>query len=93
MQVHPTTSASGSYALRFEHPVIAGAAVGGWLNREEDQVAIAPVEVGSGLQACRVSGVCGSAFFYSRKPWLYKFLSIVSDLYVEVSVEDGRWFI
>ena len=43
--MHPTISASGSYALRFEHPVIAGAAVGGWLNREEDQVAIAPVEV------------------------------------------------
>lgn len=44
-QVHPTTSATGSYALRFEHPVLAGAAVGGWLNRAEDQVQDAPVEV------------------------------------------------
>ena len=27
----------GGIALRFEHPTLAGTAVGGWMNRAEDQ--------------------------------------------------------
>ena len=36
------------FALRFEHPVLAGALVGGWMNRMEDQPALPAPEVQAG---------------------------------------------
>ena len=45
VQVHASASDQGGFALRFEHPVLAGALVGGWMNRAEDQPALPAPEV------------------------------------------------
>ena len=44
-QVHASVCEKGGFALRFEHPVLAGALVGGWMNRMEDQPALPAPEV------------------------------------------------
>jgi hypothetical protein len=44
MQVHPTTTDSGQFALQFEHPTLASG-VGGWMNRADKVVVEEPVEV------------------------------------------------
>ena len=36
-QVLPVQTREGGIALRFEHPTLAGTAVGGWMNRVEDR--------------------------------------------------------
>lgn len=43
-QVHPVQTRDGGIALQFEHPTLAGTAVGGWMNRLEDlpQVRLSP---------------------------------------------------
>ena len=36
VKIHPSVS-KGGLALRYEHPTIAGAALGGWMNRADAQ--------------------------------------------------------
>ena len=43
--MHASAGDQGGFALRFEHPVLAGALVGGWMNRVEDQPALPAPEV------------------------------------------------
>ena len=42
VKIHPSAHAAG-LALRYEHPVIAGAALGGWMNRSTEQPAAVQV--------------------------------------------------
>ena len=35
MKIHPVPTTAGGYALRFEHPTLAGPTVGGWMNRAD----------------------------------------------------------
>lgn len=36
VQVHPVEMKNKSIALQFEHPTLAGVAMGGWMNRSDD---------------------------------------------------------
>lgn len=38
VKIHPSVR-NGSLALRYEHPCIAGPAVGGWMNRSDEKPA------------------------------------------------------
>ena len=44
VKIHPSV-AKGAVCLRYEHPVLAGALVGGWMNHADKQ-ALPPAEVG-----------------------------------------------
>jgi hypothetical protein len=40
MQVQPVQTRDGGMALQFEHPTLAGTAVGGWMNRAQEQLQV-----------------------------------------------------
>ncbi len=42
VKVHPSVT-NGALALRYEHPTLAGPALGGWMNRAEDKPAVEEV--------------------------------------------------
>lgn len=44
VRIHPSVS-NGQLALRYEHPVLAGPTVGGWMNRADQQAQPSPAEV------------------------------------------------
>ena len=44
VKIHPSVS-NGNLALRFEHPVLAGPIIGGWMNRADEQTQPSTIEV------------------------------------------------
>ena len=44
VKIHPSVK-RGMLALRYEHPTLAGTAVGGWMNRADDQATVVKIEV------------------------------------------------
>ena len=44
VKIHPAVK-KGMLALRYEHPTLAGTAVGGWMNRADGQATIVQLEV------------------------------------------------
>lgn len=56
VKIHPSVS-NGALALKYEHPTVAGATMGGWMNRADEQKPVV-VEVGILVisSACQVEG-------------------------------------